>query len=208
MRKGILALIGMIITLVFIIIALIGPWYSASGKVDDEEGYSNYSLTGLDSKEPGEDAEFKSYADIKEDLSDDAKEKYGIFDTTMYITIGTLIVCILALIGILGISFNFGKPGMMKMLGGIFGILTFILALVAIFYFMSLPSEFEMKDSKGDDIGFWASDEIDYMGSKATVNYGPGYAWYLMLLAAIISLIMSIMLFLNKGTPIVSPPKK
>lgn len=32
MRKGIVALIGMIITLVFIIIALIRPWYGGHGK--------------------------------------------------------------------------------------------------------------------------------------------------------------------------------
>jgi hypothetical protein len=55
----------------------------------------------------------------------------------MYISIIALITTILAIIGALGVAFNFGNPNTMGKVGGIFGILTFILALIAPIYFMT-----------------------------------------------------------------------
>ena len=81
-------------------------------------------------------------------------------------------------------------------------ILTLILALVAALYFMTtFPSEF----SKGfeGDVGFW--DEIDMMGVK--VAFGPGYAWYLMIVSFVFALISSIILFMDKKSAIAAPPQ-
>ena len=93
----------------------------------------------------------------------------------MYISIIALIITILAIIGALGVVFNFGNPNTMGKVGGIFGILTFIFALIAPIYFMTHEGF--------ATLGFWN----DYGG--------PGYGWYLMLIAAIIALISSIPLF-------------
>jgi hypothetical protein len=71
----------------------------------------------------------------------------------------------------------------MGKIGGIFGILTFILALIAPLYFMTSA----FLESYGN-IGFW-----NEFG-------GPGYAWYLMIIAAIIALISSVPLFKKIAT--------
>jgi len=90
----------------------------------------------------------------------------------MYISIIALITAILALIGALGVAFSFGNPNTMGKVGGIFGILTFIFVLLAPIYFMTYEGF--------ATLGFWND-----LG-------GPGYGWYLMLIAAIIALISSI----------------
>jgi Flp pilus assembly protein TadB len=45
MKKGIIALIGMIVALVFIIVALIGPWYSVGFKYSGANENVDFSLT-------------------------------------------------------------------------------------------------------------------------------------------------------------------
>ena len=151
MNKNMMALIGMVIALVFIIIALVGPWYSMSFfGITTEAGLFTEALTGVDR---------------------------GPWDTTMYIAVVALIFSLIALIGVLGINFKFGEVNMMSKIGGIFGILTFVLALVAPLYFM-------MSALEGmSEIGFW-----NEMG-------GPGYGWYMMILAAVVALIFSLPLF-------------
>lgn len=161
-----MALIGMIVALVFIVVSFFGPWYGVSFL-----GYStNVGLitevgTGVNR---------------------------GSIDTTMIIAIIAIITAILALIGMAGVTFNFGKFKTMKFMGGIFGLLTFILALIAPLYFMSSALLEGM-----DDIGFW-----NQYG-------GPGYGWYLMFVAAIIALIASIAMLLKKSVPEVAtqPPQ-
>ena len=171
MKKGIIALIGMIVALVFIIVAFFGSWYTGT-----QAGASgNFYLTKFETS--GVTVEYSSPLLVGIDLK-------SIFDNTMYLTIGALVTAILALIGILGFVFNFGKPNTMRMLGFIFGIITFVLALVATLYFMTafpgkIPGYTE----------FWNKD------------LGPGYAWYLMLVAAIIALIASIAMLLKKSAP-------
>ncbi len=157
MKKGGVALIGMILALVFIIIAFIGPWYSMSFMgMSIDVGLTTEATSGVDR---------------------------GPFDTTMYIAIFALITSILAFIGILGLSFGFGSAKTMKSIGGIFGILTFILALIAPLYFMTSA----FLEGLGE-IGFWN----DFGG--------PGYGWYIMIIAAIIALIASTFIFKEKTT--------
>ena len=123
-----------------------------------------------------------------------------VLDTTMYMTLIALIFAILALIGVLGTVFNFGKPETMKMLGAIFGILTFIIAIVAPLYFMtSYPGAAELKDKDGEDAGFFYSEEVDYgAGFKFTISWGPGYAWWLMIVASLIALVFAVQPLIKK----------
>ena len=111
MNKGMLAFIGMILALVFIIIGLIGPWYSISFMgFSIEAGLFTESMTGMDR---------------------------GPWDTTMYIAIIAFILAIIGLIGALGVLFNFGNAATMSKLGGICGLLAGIFALIAAIYFMT-----------------------------------------------------------------------
>lgn len=169
MRKGGTALVGMILTLVFILIGFFGSWYTISFAGID----ANYFLTKAEMGGMTID-----YGDIGSQMGD-AK---GIFDNTMYMTVIALIFAIIALIGILGVVFNFGNINTMSKVGGIFGILTFILAIVAPLYFMTSA----FLESYGD-VGFWSE------------YGGPGYAWYLMIIAAIIAMISSVPLFKKKA---------
>ncbi len=98
--------------------------------------------------------------------------------------------------------FNFGKPGMMSKFGGIFGILTFILAIIAVLYFMTaLPGAANLQSSEGEDIGFWYSESQSFEGYEMSISAGPGFSWYLLLISGIIDLIGAIPLF-NKQQPL------
>jgi len=210
MKKGIIALICMILTLVFIIVALIGPWYNRSAEVTDGEAYQNFKLTGVDTKIPDEDVKTKSWDKfVKEDMdnTDKAKSVKSVFDICMFLTLGALITAILALIGVLVMTFGFGNIKPIKMLGGIFGIITVILTIVAVLYFMvALPpavSNAAKEAGFTEDIGFW--DETNISGNK--VSYGPGFAWYLMIVAFVLSLIGTIIVFIDKPSTIIAPPR-
>ena len=204
MKKGIIALIGMIVALVLIIVAFVGPWYVMSSGTSD----STMSLTSTTSKS-GSYSATVSHADSKKAMEAMSLKTglYDVFNYAFYLTIFVLIVAILALIFMLGHVFNFGKPKMMKNLATIFGIITFVLALVTVLYFMvALPSEINKLNTLGaTNIGFWYSATIGGVAG----SLGPGYAWYLMLVAAIIALIASVAMLLKKSAPevVAQPPQ-
>lgn len=206
MKKGIIALICMIITLVFIVVALIGPWYAISSK---SSGFgmdydSDASITLTSTTTSNGKTETTSHADAKKDASN--KDVFSVFDNTLYITIVALIMAILAFIGMLGLMFNFGNLKTMKMLGSIFSIITLIIVFIAVFYFMTaFPAEAEMKTIDGDDAGFWYSESKSEQGVEASISYGPGYAWYLMLIGGILALVSAIILFMDKPGPTMAP---
>jgi len=217
-KKGIIALICMVITLVFIIVALVGTWYGMSTKLEgvgtmDFENDVSATLTSITGPDPetGEEVT-KSNADWRKQYEASGEDTgiFDVLDNTFYITIFTLIIAILAVIGILGLTFNFGNPKTMKMIGGIFGIITLVLAFVAVFYFMTvLPAEAELQTLENKDAGFWYSESKTEMGAKMSASYGPGYAWYLMLIGAILALIAAVMIFIDKGSSVapVPPPQ-
>lgn len=161
MKKGGVALIGMIVALVFILVAFFGPWYGVSGSamgvsISEDIGLtSGIGQSGIDR---------------------------GILDVTMYLAIIALIFAIIAFIGSLGAAFNFGNFGTMKKVGGGFGILTFLLAIIAVFYFYAnLPDTAAMEAA----------------AEAAGVEFSAGIAWgwIIMLLGAIIALISSASIF-------------
>ena len=143
------AVIGMLLTLVFILVGFFGPWYSVSGSM---MGYSMSIDVGLTTG-----------------IGESQIER-GAFDITFYMAILALIFAILAFIGTLGAAFNFGKLGVMKKMGGIFGILTFIFAIIAVFYFFANTPDTSM-----------------LVGLSA----GLGWGWYLFLIGAILAIIAS-----------------
>lgn len=197
-----MALIGMILALVFVIVTLVGPWYTMSSsmtiltnEVKMEGSMSLISTTTTTTSGGTAKTETESNADARkaaEDLGQDASY-YDIFNNTLYLTIVALLVAILALVFVLGYVFNFGKVVMMKNLGMVFGIVTFVMALIAVFYFMTaVPAKM---NSYGADVGFWYSNTVE----GATVSLGPGFAWYLMIVAGIIALISFVFIFMDRS---------
>ena len=171
MKKGMMALIGMVVALVFILIALIGPWYAFSMSAFGQTMEGSFGLFGGEATVAGQTMSY-SFADV-------AGTDKGPIDTTMYLTVIAFIFALLALICIAMASFNLGNANMMGKLGGIFGILTFLFALIAAIYFMTLEA--------WSTVGFW--NEMS----------GPGYAWYMMIIGAIVAIIFSIPMFTKKA---------
>jgi len=146
MQKGLVALICMIIGLVFIFISFFGPWYhiNIDFTLSGENGYSNhaYDLTKRTAETVG-DSDPRGDRIETTDYEADWPTT-NIFNITMYLLLGAVITAIIALIGILGTIVHFGKEVLMRKLGFILGIITFILAIVAVIYFMiALPGETE-----------------------------------------------------------------
>jgi len=141
------AVIGMLLTLVFILVGFFGPWYSVSGSM---MGYEMSVDVGLTS-EIGQSG-----------LGND------VLSITLYMSILALIFAILGIICILGAAFNFGKLGTMKKMGGAFGILTFIFAIIAVFYFFANTPDTSL---------------------LVGISAGVGWGWYLFLIGAILAII-------------------
>jgi hypothetical protein len=125
MKKDKYALIGAVLALVIFFISFMGPWYSINGEFLGLEASIDVGLmdTTISSNIGSSTIEAKI----------DREET----DTTMYIVIVTIIFTIISLIGILGISFEFGKKKMMQIIGETFGFIAFLIAIIAIIYYVT-----------------------------------------------------------------------
>jgi len=198
MRKGKISIICMILVLVFIIISLIGPWYetlSGTNGVYLSLTSSTTTFDGITETISNADARKTAETNPGADLS-----ILDIIDITLYLVIFVLIIAILTMVFLLGYLFNFGKTRMMKNLTMIFGVITFILALTAVFYFMVALSSKINTFSIIKDVGFWYSNII----GGISVSMGPGFAWYLLFIAGVIVLISVIFVFMDKQAEFVS----
>ena len=202
MRKGIVACASMIFGLILLFVAFLGPWYTINGSGALGVNYNvGFYLTKMEAKGtiPGQDISLSmSYTDVKENAQMVGVniESFAVINTAMYLTLCAIITALIAVIGIIAFIFNKGKPKTMKWLGGGFWFLTFFLALVPALYVMS--TGFAENSN-----GFWFSQSV--LG--VTVSGGPGYAWYLMMVVAIISVISAVAILLKKIAPEATSPE-
>jgi hypothetical protein len=202
MRKGGVACASMIFGLILLFVAFLGPWYTINGSGALGVNYNvGFYLTKMEAKGtiPGQDISLSmSYTDVKENAQMVGVniESFAVINTAMYLTLCAIITALIAVIGIIAFIFNKGKPKTMKWLGGGFGFLTFFLALVPALYVMS--TGFAENSN-----GFWFSQSV--LG--VTVSGGPGYAWYLMMVVAIISVISAVAILLKKIAPEATSPE-
>ena len=196
MKKGIISVISIIIGLVFVLMAVSCSWYNAEVNAEYRL-HNDFYLTEIvmDSTMIGEKQsisydEFKNLADTSW-----AEDLFATFNNTQYLTIGLIITSILALIGVLGCVA--GKVNRLRKVGVTFGIITFILAIfIACYFAISLNNILVEQgftanlfgESQVYDMGFWSSINTD----EFTSSSGPGFAWYLIILAGITSLISSV----------------
>jgi hypothetical protein len=196
MRKGIVALCGMGVGLVLIIVAFLGPWYVMNGSGAFGVDYNvGLYLTRMDAKGTlaGQDISLSmSYADAKVYAGNTGVniESFAVIDMAMYLTVLSMVTACVAVLGIGAFVFQKGNPKTMKLIGGVFVLVTFILSLVPALYVMSTGfSE--------NQTGFWFSQSV--LG--VTVTGGPGYAWYLMIVAAVIAVICAGAMLVKKIVP-------
>ena len=72
MKRGMIAVIGMILVLVLILVAFMGPWFSMAQKSDDDEGWTNLYFNKAETKS-GKDADVETEdfdSDFREDNED------------------------------------------------------------------------------------------------------------------------------------------
>jgi hypothetical protein len=196
MRKGVVSFSGMIVGLVLLVIAFMGPWYAmnlsgALGMDSDVEFY----LTRMEVKGILNNQDLSvsvGYADAKENAQSMGVdiESFTIIENVMYLTLFAMMVNLIAIIGIAAFVFRLGTPKIMKYVGGGFALLTFVLALVPALYIMN--TKFAENTS-----GFWFSQSV----VGITITGGPGYAWYLMIVVTIIVLICGVSILVKKIVP-------
>jgi len=225
MKKGIASLVCIIIGLIIIIVSFFGPWYSThmrysyesyggyggfgSNYSSNTEYYQNFYLTKIEMQGTmmGQDmSQSFSYDYMKEQMESSSQSTnsglYNIFGNTMYIVIGVLITSIIALIGIAGFTLNIGNYNTMRKIGLIFGIITFILAILSIGYFwMAWNNQMQESisnyssyggsyDTPDFTYGFW----FNQSQAGNQMSMGPGFAWYIMIIGGFLSLISTILI--------------
>jgi len=196
MRKGIVACLGMILALVLLVVAFLGPWYmvNATGMLGADYTMELF-LTRMEVQGnlKGQGVSLSmGYAEAKANLqsTDVNMESFAMIETAMYLALLAMVTSLIAIICMIAIVYNKGKPKTMKLMGGLFGILTFLLALLPAVYFMN--TKFVENSS-----GFWFS--LSALGMA--LSGGPGYAWCLMIVVAIIAVISAVAILLQKIVP-------
>jgi hypothetical protein len=194
MQKGIGAFAGMIIGLILIVVAFLGPWYTLEGTGTFGAEYNvGFYLSRIEAKGSiaGQDIFFSTgYDQAKENaqMIGVNTQSFTVMETAGYLTLFAMATALIALIGMAAFVLRLGTPKIMKYIGGGFGLVTCLLALVPTVYTMTTGfSE--------SSTGFWFSDQV--LG--VTITGGPGYAWYVMLLVAVITLISSVVLLFTKS---------
>lgn len=194
MRKGFVGLIGMIVGLVLLFVSFLGPWYmiNATG-IFGAEYTVGFHLTRVDLRGTigGQDVSLSTgYTEAKMYIQDTTVnvESFAMVEKAMYLTLLALVTAVVAVVFIAAVVFEKGPPRTMKIGGGLCSVLTALLTLLPALYFMT--EEFVENSS-----GFW----FRYSAFGLTLSGGPGYAWYLMIVVAVISMISAAVLLLKKA---------
>ncbi|MCK4365946.1 MAG: hypothetical protein KAW45_07835 [Thermoplasmatales archaeon] len=191
MKREMYALISMIIVLILILVSFFMPWYSSGGLI------SGAGMMSLDIYLDRITMKTLYSGDVS--MSHGESEGMEYIGTVLFIAIAALITSILALIGILGIHYHFGSLKNMRRIGISFGIVTFIMAIIAIFYFMmgtinTIQTSQEIYYGSSQTIPFGGSNPSFWMNLNVegmAISAGPGIAWYLMAIAGLITLASS-----------------
>jgi uncharacterized membrane protein required for colicin V production len=196
MRKGIVAFSGMIVGLVLLIVTFIWPWYTMNATGSLGVNYNvDFYLTKMEAKGSINNQYFSlsiGYAEAKENAQSVGvnTESCTVIETAKYLTFVAMVTALIAVIGIAAFVFRLGTLRIMKYIGGGFGFLTGLLALISALYVMNTKFAENMS-------GFWFNQSV--LG--VTVTGGPGYAWYLMIVVATITVISAVAILLKKIIP-------
>lgn len=191
-----------LISFILVLITLFGTWYNISGEAETAgiSGEVNMDMGLRDMTMSMEAMGFEitnttSYSDS--DFSDLAF--VDVFNLTQILVILAMIFALLMFVFALLV----GMGKMSSKIGIIFGVLAMVFILIAFIYFMvALPGAMEDDSPAGAGLtGFWGSESLDFFGTSMDVSWGPGWAWYVMVIAFILALIGTIMLFGAEPAP-------
>lgn len=182
-----------LIAFILVLVTLFGAWFSMSGegeavgvtaKVSVDMGLRDMTVT---TETMGVEAtDTTSYSDVSESSFVD------VFNLTQILVILALVFTLLMFVFALLV----GMGKMSSKIGVIFGALALIFVLITFVYFMvATPAAMEEDSPSGSPLtGFWGSESMDFEGVSMSLSWGPGWAWYLMIVAFILALIGTILL--------------
>jgi hypothetical protein len=183
----------MVAGLILGVVAFMGPWYTMNGTGTLGVNYTvDMYLTRMEAKGTifNNDISWSTgYAEAQENAQSVGvnTQSFTIIQTAMYLTFFALVTALLAILGMTAFVFRFGTARTMKYFGGVCGLVMSVLAVVPAVYVMTTGfSE--------NNTGFWFKETV--LG--VTITGGPGYAWYLMIVVAIIAVISAAAILLTK----------
>jgi len=212
MKKTIIPII--FITSVFIILILVffGPWYTLSIDYNIIGIKANYNqiiyLDSIDLSGKAGGFDFTQTIPIETMDAEGISNSYIEFiQAIKYLIVISIISSLIGLIGIFGVNFNSDKKQFFKKLGVIFCIITFCLTIFTVIYFIvgwnslenmiqqNIDNFFDkigIQNPFNTNLGFWDT----RIKSNSSFSMGPGYAWYLLIIAGVFSWMQSF--FINR----------
>ena len=196
---AIIVLLLAIISIILMALSLFMPWYVFSRDIGDESYTATYSFNEVDINDPISDVTISGSWDSEE--LKEYEEKYDIgfeaqkdvFNKIQYLVFGGLVLGILLIIGALIALFK-----KIKVIAIIFGLLAFIICLLAPVIFMywhpgayaeDFRTNLEDQEIEGPYSTFMGTITQESAGDELQMTWGPGNGWYLAVGGAIVALV-------------------
>lgn len=199
-----------VIAVVLVIVGIIGPWWTVQAQANLSVGPVSMSLNahnefGLF----GAAAFFQMGATSSSNTTNynDAPHVGAVF---LLATI-LLVLGLICGIGLVVVGAMSGSRPSFQRLGGLLGVLSFVILLIGTLYVMSALPDAVNQDSGAPSYGtafsgFWGT-KTSAFGSfgQASVVWSAGWGWYIALVAAIVFLVAGVVLFVARRPAMASP---
>jgi hypothetical protein len=193
MKKIFVSYVVMIGALVLLFLSFLGPWYTINTTgILGADYHVGFYLTRMELQRIiGNQEVFLSvdYTDAEmytQDINVDV-ESFALIKTAMYLTLLALGTAVTAIGVMTAFILEKVKTRALKLGGVFFSLLTFLITLVIPLYFMT-------GDFVENTSGFWFS----FTALGMNFSGGPGYAWYLMVVVAVLEVLCGVILLFIK----------
>lgn len=199
----VLGVLGIVLALV----AFVGPWWTVNTEASvlgfSAKGSAEFRLFGGTTTIQSSFLNQTNTTDYRNEPQTGSVFFIGAMFTALALLLGVGMVSLAALSG--------PRPSFRR-LGALLGILAFLLALVAPLYVMAqLPNAVNQDSGAGTGLttisGFWGSQSSTFFGASANVSWAAGWAWFVVLIAAVLFLVGSLGLF-RSPAPAAQPPSQ
>jgi hypothetical protein len=193
MKKIFVSYVVIIGALVLLFLSFLGPWYTINTTgILGADYHVGFYLTRMELQRIiGNQEVFLSvdYTDAEmytQDINVDV-ESFALIKTAMYLTLLALGTAVTAIGVMTAFILEKVKTRALKLGGVFFSLLTFLITLVIPLYFMT-------GDFVENTSGFWFS----FTALGMNFSGGPGYAWYLMVVVAVLEVLCGVILLFIK----------
>lgn len=197
-----------IVAIVLTIVGFVGPWWNlkVTGNIlgNTFESNGDFRLFGITATTTSGQVSFRNETDYGEDPNVRNVFLVGAAISGAAIAAGVAFVAAAAMAA---------RSASRRRGAAAAGVVAFALGLVSVLYVMAaLPAALN-QDSQGEAgapeiTGFWGTDSSSIGGFTLTVNWAAGWAWYIVLVGAIVFLIGGVLALRTQATaaPMMPPP--